>query len=106
MSVRAIVGTAFVVLLTSASVALGQQTPEGLLRAGIYAEEVQGDLERAIEIFRNILTDHPESRAVGAKAQLHIGLCLEILGLGEAQQAYRTVIDDYSDHRDEVAVAR
>jgi len=97
MSVRAIVGTAFVVLLTSASAAVGQQTPEGLLRAGIYAEEVQGDLERAIEIFRSILTDHPESRAVGAKAQLHIGLCLEILGLGEAQQAYLTVIDDYSD---------
>jgi Tol biopolymer transport system component len=106
MSVRAIVGTAFLVLLTSASAALGQQTPEGLLRSGIYAEEVQGDLERAIDIFRSILTDHPESRAVGAKAQLHIGLCLEILGLGEAQQAYQKVLDDYSDHRDEVVVAR
>ncbi len=106
MSVRVIVGAALIILLTSASAALGQQTPEGLLRSGIYAEEVQGDLEQAIDIFRSILTDYPESRAVGAKAQLHIGLCLEILGLGEAQQAYQKVLDDYSDHRDEVALAQ
>ena len=31
MSVRTIIGTAFAVLLISASTALGQQTPEGLL---------------------------------------------------------------------------
>ena len=37
MSVRAIIGTAFAVLLISASAALGQQTPEGLLQSGIYA---------------------------------------------------------------------
>ena len=106
MSVRAIVGTAFVVLLISASAALGQQTPEGLLQSGIYAEEVQGDLEQAIAIYRNILTDYPEDRAVGAKAQLHIGLCLEVLGLGEAQQAYRRVIDDFPEHADQVSLAR
>jgi Tol biopolymer transport system component len=43
---------------------------------------------------------------VAAKAQLHIGLCYEKLGLTEAQQAYRRVIADYPDHTDEVAVAR
>jgi len=29
-----------------------------------------------------------------------------VLGLGEAGQAYQRVVDDFSDHRDEVAVAR
>ncbi|MFH1833800.1 MAG: tetratricopeptide repeat protein [bacterium] len=106
MSVRAIIGTAFAVLLISTSAGLGQQTPEGLLQSGIYAEEVQGDLERAISIYRRILTDYPESRAVGAKAQLHIGLCLEVLGLGEAGQAYRRVIEDFPEHADQVRLAR
>jgi Tol biopolymer transport system component len=105
MNGRAIISTAFAVLLISASAAIGQQTPEGLLQSGIYAEEVQGDLEGAIAIYRSILTDYPESRAVGARAQLHIGLCLEVLGLGEAGQAYQRVVDDYSEHRDEVALA-
>ncbi|MCJ7627230.1 MAG: tetratricopeptide repeat protein, partial [Longimicrobiales bacterium] len=106
MSVRTIIGTAFAVLLISASAALGQQTPEGLLQSGIYAEEVQGDLEQAIAIYRSILTDYPESRAVGAKAQLHIGLCLEVLGLNEARQAYQRVIADFPEHAAEVSVAR
>jgi Tol biopolymer transport system component len=83
-----------------------QQTAEELYQAGLYQEEVQGDLERAIASYEGILKDHPESRAVGAKAQLHIGLCYEMLGLSEAQRAYQRVIDDYAEHRDEVTVAR
>lgn len=106
MSVRTIIGTAFAVLLISTSAALGQQTPEGLLQSGIYAEEVQGDLEQAMALYRRILTEYPESRAVGATAQLHIGLCLEVLGLGEAGQAYRRVIEDFPEHADQVRLAR
>ena len=106
MNVRAIISTALAILLTSASACAGQETPEDRLQAGIYAEEVQGNLEEAIAIYRSILKDYPENRTVGAKAQLHIGLCLEVLGLNEAQQAYQRVLDDYGDHRDEVALAQ
>ena len=83
-----------------------QQTAEELYQAGLYQEEVQGDLERAIDMYGRILGEFPESRAVGAKAQLHIGLCYEKLGVRQAQQAYQRVIDDYLEHRDEVVVAR
>ena len=105
MKVRAII-TAFAVLLVSASTSLGQETPEDRLQAGIYAEEVQGNLEEAVAIYRSILRDFAESRAVGAKAQLHIGLCLEVLGLDEARQAYQRVVEEYGEHTDEVALAR
>jgi Tol biopolymer transport system component len=84
----------------------GQQTAEELYQAGLYQEEVQGNLESAIDIYRQILEDFPDNRAVGARAQLHVGLCYEKLGLQEAQQAYRRVIDDFPEHTDEVAVAR
>jgi Tol biopolymer transport system component len=43
---------------------------------------------------------------VGARAQLHIGLCYEKLGQQEAQQAYRRVIAEFPEHATEVAVAR
>lgn len=92
--------------LVSAAPGYAQQTAEDLYQAGLYQEEVQGNLESAIDIYRQILEDLPGNRALGAKAQLHVGLCYEKLGQRQAQQAYQRVIDDYPEHRDEVAVAR
>jgi len=106
MNVRAIISTTVLGLLISVSASAGQETPEDRLQAGIYTEEVQGNLEDAIAIYRSILTDYPENRAVGAKAQLHIGLCLEVLGLNEAANAYQRVITDYADQTESVAQAR
>jgi Tol biopolymer transport system component len=93
-------------ILVWTSSGFGQQTAEELYQAGLYQEEVQGDLESAIEIYRRILSEFSNNRTVGARAQLHIGLCYEKLGLREAQQAYRRVIDDFPDHTEEVGVAR
>ena len=86
--------------------ARAQDTAEDLYQAGLYQEEVQGNLEQAIDLFGRILIRFPDSRGVGARAQLHIGLCYEKLGQQEAQQAYRRVIADFPDHAAEVAVAR
>ena len=93
-------------LLLSAAPIVAQDTAEELYQAGLYQEEVQGSLERAIDLFGRILIRFPDNRAVGARAQLHIGLCYEKLGQQEAQQAYRRVIADFPDHASEVAVAR
>ena len=86
--------------------ALAQETAEELYQAGLYQEEVQGNLQRAIDLFGRILIRFPGSRGVGARAQLHIGLCYEKLGQQEAQQAYRRVIADFPEHAAEVAMAR
>ncbi|MGD2123777.1 MAG: tetratricopeptide repeat protein, partial [Gemmatimonadota bacterium] len=85
---------------------LAQETAEEIYQAGLYQEEVQGNLDRAIDLFGRILIRFPDNRAAGAKAQLHIGLCYEKLGQQEAQQAYRRVIAEFPDHAAEVAVAR
>jgi len=85
---------------------LAQESAEGLYQAALYQEEVQGNLQRAIDQFGRILVRFPENRTVGAKAQLHIGLCYEKLGQQEAQQAYRRVIADFPEHAVEVAAAR
>jgi Tol biopolymer transport system component len=93
-------------LLLGPARTLAQETAEELYQAGLYQEEVQGNLERAIDLYGRILIRFPDNRAVGARAQLHIGLCYEKLGQQEAQQAYRRVIAEFPEHAAEVAVAR
>ena len=39
-----------------------QQTAEQLYQSGIYKEEVEGELEKAIEIYEQILADFPENQ--------------------------------------------
>ena len=88
------------------AVGYSQQIAEELYQAALYQEEVQGDLERAIQLYEELVESFPAARDVAAKAQLHIGLCYEKLGLTEARQAYRSVIDDFPEQRDEVALAQ
>ena len=83
-----------------------QQTAEQRFQAGLYQEEVQGNLQQAIAIYESILKEHAANRIVAAKAQLHIGLCYETLGLNEAQRAYQQVIDKYGDQSEVVSQAR
>ena len=89
-----------------AGTAVAQQTAEELYQAGLHQEEVQGDLERAVEIYQTILNDHAANRVVAAKAQLHIGICYETLGLQEAQRAYERVVANYGEQSDVVRQAR
>jgi Tol biopolymer transport system component len=82
------------------------QTAEELLAKGIQLEEVKGELEKAIEVYQTIVQDFPENRTVAAKAQFHIGLCYEKLGLKQARGAYQDVINKYPDQQGEVALAK
>ena len=106
MRAHRVITAALAFALVASASGYAQQTAEELYQAGLYQEEVQGDLESAIDIYRRILDEFSDNRTVGARAQLHVGLCYEKLGLQEAQQAYRSVIDDFPEHTDEVDVAR
>jgi Tol biopolymer transport system component len=83
-----------------------QQTAGELFQEALYLEEAEGDLEKAIELYQKILEQFPEEREVAVKAQLHIGLCYEKLGLKEAQEAFEKVIQNFPDQEEEVKIAR
>ncbi len=83
-----------------------QQTAEQLYQSGIYKEEVEGELEKAIEIFEKILMDFPDFKTTAAKALYHIGLCYEKLGNQEAQKAYQRLIEEYPGQIQEVTLAK
>ena len=96
----------FILILAFASSASIQQSAEKLYQSGIYKEEVEGDLEKGIEIYQTIVKQFPGNREIAAKAQLHIGLCYEKLGMKEAQKAFQSVVDKYPEQTQEVALAK
>jgi Tol biopolymer transport system component len=83
-----------------------QQTAGELFERALYTEEAKGDLQKAVELYQEILEQFPENREVAALAQLHIGLCYEKLGLKEAQKAYQKVIDNYPEQTEAIKVAK
>lgn len=80
--------------------------PGVLLRAAIEKEEVDGDLNAAIGLYRQIIANNHNNRAVTARALLRLGGCYEKLGRAEARNTYLRVVNDYPDQAAEVAIAR
>ena len=74
------------------------QTQSTLLDQGIYAEDSLGDLDKAIELYEQILADVEANRAYAAQAQYRLGVCYTKKGLEkDAAAAFRKVVDRYSD---------
>jgi tetratricopeptide (TPR) repeat protein len=77
-----------------------------LLRAAIEKDEVDGDLQGAIVLYRQIIEKHGDNATVAAKALYRLGWCHERLGNQEARNAYRRLIDAYPGQKEQVALAR
>jgi Tol biopolymer transport system component len=92
--------------VASVGIALQAEDPGVMLRAAIEKEEVAGDLQGAIELYKGIVSRHSGQAAVAAKAQLRIGRCYEKLGNAEAVKAYEAVLSKFPKEADAVAEAR
>jgi len=95
-----------VIILVALMAGAQQQTAEQLFQSGVYAEEVEGNLSKAIDIYSEILERFSDNIAVGAKAQLHLGFCYEKLGRTEAIKAYEQVLKKFGGQAEQVAAAR
>jgi Tol biopolymer transport system component len=96
-------------LLSVSGIARQTEDPGVLLRAAIEKEEVDGDLQGAIDLYKQIVAKFGNNHAIAAKAQLRIGLCYEKLGqeqAGQAQKAFETVVKDYPDQTEAVNLAK
>jgi len=83
-----------------------QADPGVLLRAAIEKEDVAGDLEGAMALYRQVIAGNGKNRSVTAKAMLRLGGCLEKLGQQEARKVYERLVAEYPDQAAEVASAR
>jgi Tol biopolymer transport system component len=99
------------ILILSAGILVARSVPQGedsavLLRAAIEKEEVDGNLEAAIEQYKHVIKIAGANRAVAAQALLRLGGCYEKRGPEEARRTYEQLIRDYGEQAKEVAAAR
>ena len=92
-------------------VGISQKTedPGVLLRSAIEKEEVDGELQKAIDLYQKIIEKFSGNKAIAAQAQLRIGICFEKLGQKSAnlaQDAFQKVLDNYPSQSDAVRIAR
>jgi len=98
-----------VLLLTTSLSSLAFQEPQDhrvLFEKAKYTMETKADLQGAITLFESLINDYPDEKEYAAKAQYHIGLCYEKLGLKEAEKAYMKVLDNYPEQEQEITLAK
>jgi tetratricopeptide (TPR) repeat protein len=91
------------VLLLLLTAGFGQSVAE-LLEKAIYTQETIGNLDGAIQIYRQILKSAPKDRAYAAQAQYRLAECLLAKGdLKGALQEYGNLTRNYPDSNELVA---
>ncbi len=76
------------------------------LTAAIYEEEVTGNLDKAVELYLNILKVYPDDRPVAAKALYHLGLVNEKMGKQKANEYFTRLVNTYPDQTEMVTLAK
>ena len=51
------------------------ESPTVLLKQGLYLEETEGDLDKAIEIYKQVLTQAAETERLASRATYQLGTC-------------------------------
>jgi len=82
------------------------QQAEKLFQQGMMKEQGEGNLDQAIKIYKKLIDDSSVDRSIRANALLHLGICHEKLGKGNALNSYQKIISDYSDQVNIVSLAR
>jgi len=76
------------------------------LTAAIYEEEVTGNLDKAVELYLDILKKYPDDRPVAANALYHLGLVNEKMGKQKATVYFTRLVNTYPDQIEMVALAK
>jgi Tol biopolymer transport system component len=74
--------------------------------AAIYEEEVTGNLDKAVELYLNILKKYPDDRLVAAKTLYHLGLVNEKMGKQKASEYFTRLVNTYPDQIEMVTLAK
>jgi Tol biopolymer transport system component len=93
-------------LLMTGSVSAQDNKASASLTAAIYEEEVTGNLDKAVELFLDILKKYPDDRPVAAKTLYHLGLVNEKMGRQKANEYFTRLVNSYPDQRELVALAK
>ncbi len=99
-------GVSLILALSFVAAQQADEPPAVMLERAIQIETVDGDLSAAIDLYERVEAESASSRAVVARALLHLGGCYEKLGKDEARKAYERLVRDYADQPEQVKLAR
>ena len=80
------------------------QSASDLFQRALRVERVEGDLEEAIRLYRQVV--ELDDRALAARALLRIGESYDLMGREGAEQAYRRLVSEFADQTAEADTAR
>lgn len=93
-------------LITGLSAAAWAESPALLLEKGLYAEQTEGDLDKAMGLYQQIIDEAEEQKNLVGSAHLRIGLCLLKAGETDAgAKRLQTVLDAFPEDAALVAQA-
>jgi tetratricopeptide (TPR) repeat protein len=85
-------------IVCAAALAGAQERMADQLKKGIVQEEANQDAEKAIQVYKAIVAQYDEERAVAATALYRLGECYRKAGMrSEAQAAYQRVVREFAD---------
>ncbi len=105
MSRLSIIAAFFALVFIAGHSALAQSGYD-LFQKGLVKERVPGDLDEAIRLYKQIVEQHKDDRALAAKALIQMGRCYEKLGRAEARKAYERVVKEFADQNEAVSAAQ
>ena len=77
-----------------------------LMEQGVYAEETKGDVDAAMQIYRQVIAEADAGQALGAQAQFRLALCYDKKkDQAAATAAFARLVRDYPNQKDIVARA-
>jgi Tol biopolymer transport system component len=80
------------------------RTAEAQLKAAQNKEEVEGDLQGAINLYKQLAAG--KDRTVAARALLRLAACYQKLGNSQSRQVYEQLVRDFQDQKEAVAEAQ
>ena len=93
--------------LAAAPLTVTAATVSELLEKGIYTEETKGDLEGAIAIYQQLISEAKAGQSLAAQAQFRLAQCfLKKNRTAEATAAFEKLIRDFPDEKELIAKAR
>jgi len=96
-----------VLIAVSTSVVVSEEAIPDLLERAVYTEEAVGDLEAAIQIYKQVVGHADLQDVYAAKALYRMALCYEKIGNeAEAKRALYKLITYYPDQASFVSLAR
>lgn len=105
MNRNRIIAAFFALVFLAGQNALAQSGYD-LFQKGLVKERTEGDLDEAIRLYKQIVANHKDDRALVAKALVQMGGCYEKLGRTEARKAYERVVQEFADQSESLRIAR